>query len=84
MRTSCPIQSIANDKLVLDFFSMFSRFECGLKRAGFVKKGPYGSAGTDWEKFGNAVDGQLITASAAPFIGAKNYLLQEPPKLQKI
>jgi hypothetical protein len=32
------IQSIAgDDKLVFDFFENFSRFECALKRARFVK-----------------------------------------------
>ena len=42
---SHSIQSIAgDDMLVLDFFAKFSRFECALKRAGFVKRGAAGAS----------------------------------------
>ena len=54
------IQSIAgDDKLVFEFFATFSRFECALKRAGFVKRGPCGSASPDWEEFAKSLNGKL-------------------------
>ena len=37
-----------DDMLLLNFFAKFSRFECALKRAVFVKKGAGGSASPAW------------------------------------
>ena len=48
-----------DDKLVFEFFATFSRFECALKRAGFVKRGPCGSASPDWEEFAKSLNGKL-------------------------
>jgi hypothetical protein len=84
MAASSPIRSITGDeKLVLDFFATFSRFECGLKRAGFVREGVHGSASPDWKAFANAIDEQLTAATDAAFTSAKDFLLREPPQLQK-
>lgn len=77
-------QSIAGDTpLVLDFFETFSRFECGLKRAGFVKAGAYGSASPKWDAFADAIEGCLTASTNTDFTNAKIYLLEQPPQLQK-
>jgi hypothetical protein len=84
MAVSSPIQSIAGDeKLALDFFETFSRFECGLMRAGFVKRGVYDSASPKWGAFADAIDGELTASTDTDFTNAKTYLLGQPPQLQK-
>jgi hypothetical protein len=77
------IQSIArDDKLVFDFFENFSRFECALKRAGFVKEGPWGSASPAWKEFANTLNGKLAAITDADFISAKSFLFEKPPEKQ--
>jgi len=77
------IQSIAgDDELVLDFFVDFSRFECALKRAGFVKPGSSGSASPDWNRFAAMLSAKLSLITDAEFTHAKRFLLLEPPRKQ--
>jgi hypothetical protein len=79
------IQAIAGDeKLVFDFFTQFSRFECALKRAGFVKgsRPDGGYAKPDWETFANELDGTLAAVTDIDFIAAKSFLLRKPPDKQ--
>lgn len=85
MTGSAPIRSIAgDDKLVFEFFVMFSRFECGLIRAGFVRKGSsYGSAAPDWKAFSKAISSHLASCSDGPYTKAKDFLLKNPPQQQK-
>lgn len=47
MKTELPEASAPAVKL----FACFSRFEFALKESGYVKKGKYGGAEPDWDKF---------------------------------
>jgi hypothetical protein len=79
------IQAIAGDeKLVFDFFAQFSRFECALKRSGFVKgsRRDGGYARPDWKTFANELDESLAAVTDIDFIAAKSFLLQKPPQKQ--
>lgn len=80
------IQSIAGDdgELVLEFFASFSRFECALKRARFVKEGPYGCAIPDWNKFADKHEGRFVGIADQDFEKARSYLLAAPPQEQKV
>jgi hypothetical protein len=71
-----------DDKLVFEFFATFSRFECALKRAGFVKEGLWGSASPAWKEFANTLNGKLAAITDADFITAKSFLLEKPPEKQ--
>jgi hypothetical protein len=72
----------ANEGVVLEFFVTFSRFECALKRARFVKGDKHGNAHPDWEKFVRKVARRLGEITGGEFIKAKSYLLQNPPLKQ--
>jgi hypothetical protein len=69
---------------VLKFFVTFSRFECALKRAHFVKEGPYGSATANWDDFARKLNGRLVSIKDKDFTEAKSYLLTAPPRKQKV
>ncbi len=66
------------DQLVWQFFVTFSRFECALKRAGFVREGRHRSAGPDWDKFADSLHGRLVASQNADFLKAKTFLLTAP------
>jgi hypothetical protein len=79
------IQSLTggNDEIVLQFFANFSRFECALKRAGFVKGDRNDNALPDWCRFAKErLDARLADISDKEFIKATSYLLQKPPRKQ--
>jgi hypothetical protein len=71
-------------KLVLKFFVTFSRFECALKRAHFVKGDGNGNASPCWNGFADKVDGRLVAITDKDFIEARSYLLNAPPCKQKV
>lgn len=76
---------MANDGQVIDFFAAFSRFECALKRSGFVKGDRYRNANADWEKFAAQVlDARLEKEISPAFTKAKDYLMQKPPNKQVV
>jgi hypothetical protein len=83
-RNLIPSLTEGNGELVLEFFATFSRFECALKRAHFVKEGAHGSANPDWTKFADKLDGQLVAIADPDFIEARSYLLTSPPQTQKV
>jgi hypothetical protein len=80
------LKSIAGDeKLVLDFFVSFSRFEYALKRSGFVKgAGPSRPPGATpaWDTFGRAIDAHLSEYGEPTYAQAKAFLLASPPQKQ--
>ncbi len=73
-----------NDKLVLEFFVVFSRFECALKRAKFVKGDKYGNALPDWKLFADKLNGRFTSITNRDFTVAQSHLLQKPPQKQEV
>ncbi len=71
-------------ELVLSFFVSFSRFECALKRAHFVKEGAYGNAHADWSDFVDKLNGRLGAITDKDFREARSYLLDTSPCKQKV
>ncbi len=73
--------------LTFQFFAMFSRFECALKRAGFIVKGPKdvksrNDARADWDRY---------AARFAEFVGEDgristvgSQLMSQPPRRQVV
>jgi hypothetical protein len=84
MSTQTPfIHGIAGDAvLVCDFFVEFSRFECALKKAGFVMSGSYGNASPAWDEFADTFSEKLDAVKDEEFASAKLFLFQEPPRKQ--
>lgn len=77
--------SLARD-LLLDFFAMFSAFECALKRNGFLRKTEEGAiAEPNWDKFASSIrdtfPGQSTARSDALHV---EYLKKKPPKKQVV
>jgi len=68
-------------QLVLNFFACFSRFECALKRSGFVKKNKE-EATPDWDTYSNGLPGSFSTEGDEAFLGAIAYLREFPPRRQ--
>ncbi len=67
-------------KMTIEFFAVFSRFECALKRAGFLKRGRKDAAEADWDKFAQELDGR----SGNRFLDRvpDSELRKKPPKRQ--
>lgn len=79
------MRSLTGDdsELVLQFFVTFSRFECALKRARFVRGDGYNNALPDWPKFANEKGNALLEDTTdMEFIEARAFLLREPPRKQ--
>src|SRR5204862_4830126 len=62
----------------------FSRFECAMKRSGFLKSDRFGGAKPDWTKFSASLGGHLSTSSDPKFQAARVNLLSAPPKRQVV
>jgi hypothetical protein len=71
-----------DDVLVQSFFEMFSRFECALKKAGFVKGDPNGSAIPAWNDFADMLSEKLDAVKDEEFASATSFLLKQPPRKQ--
>jgi hypothetical protein len=75
------ILALVEDKdLIFRFFAVFSRFECALKRGGFLKKQERAEA--DWDSYVNQLRGQFATVKAPVFKTACDYLTSKPPDKQ--
>ena len=69
-------------ELVFKFFGVFSRFECALKRASFLKTQE--KAEVDWDKYANSIPGRFATVSEQGFKRACDFLEKEPPRTQVV
>jgi hypothetical protein len=79
------ILQIATDReIVFKFFAVFSRFECAMKRAGFLHGDRFGNAKPDWTRFSASFGGHLSTSSDPVFQAARANLLGAPPKRQVV
>jgi hypothetical protein len=67
-----------HDKLLLDFFKSFARFEYALKASGHLRAGRNDAAEADWQ----AVVAALRDGSRAPVVAKAGILLTEPPRRQ--
>ena len=72
-----------NKDLVLEFFWIFSVFECALKREHFLKhKEDDAPAEANWIEFANRIRGKLGTAPDRSFVGGVARLRQLAPRKQ--
>jgi len=69
---------------VLDFFWMFSAFECAMKREGFLRRGHKDAAEPDWEKFGKSIQGRFREVRVNGFPEAVRALMKVSPHRQVI
>jgi len=73
----------ANTDVVLTFFAQFSKFEKGLKRAGFTKMGPGArNIRPDWERFARHIEKRFDPESRPELQGAIAYILDRPIRRQ--
>jgi len=76
------IRHLADDQeLVFAFLVVFSRFECALKRSGYLKHDD-GPAEPNWDTFANTLKGRLGSIAEPKFIEASRFLLAKPPETQ--
>ncbi|WP_063914674.1 hypothetical protein [Pseudomonas sp. p21] len=67
-------------KLAIDFFIVFSRFECALKRSGTYAFSDRGRASADWDRFARDLGDDFLRRVAAQ--GVAHELINCPPKRQ--
>lgn len=67
-------------KLAIDFFIVFSRFECALKRSGTYAFSDRGRASADWDRFARNLGDDFLRRVAAQ--GVAHELINRPPKRQ--
>jgi hypothetical protein len=67
-------------KLAVDFFVVFSRFECALKRSGKYAKGNKDGVDADWDRFAQDLGPQFLGDVIAH--GVAPVLVENPPKKQ--
>ncbi|MBX3570467.1 MAG: hypothetical protein KF914_20575 [Rhizobiaceae bacterium] len=67
-------------KLAVDFFVVFSRFECALKRSGTYARGNELGVDPDWDKLAKDLGTDFFTDVKAKDIAS--VLIGEPPKKQ--
>jgi len=69
-------------KLAFDFFIVFSRFECALKRSGIYAFSDRGKASADWDRFARDLGEEFLCRVVAQ--GEATELINRPPKRQVI
>ncbi len=69
-------------KLVLAFFTVFSRFEYALKTSGLVAEGRHREAAPDWNAFATELRGRFAAVHDKRFANACAYLRGAPPRRQ--
>src|ERR1700722_20111939 len=83
MRASLEAIAGGTGDLVIEFFVVFSRFECALKRAGFIKAANHDNAFANWDDFAKKrLDELLPSMEDLEFNRAKSYLIDHPPRKQ--
>ena len=74
----------ALDRLALELFLTFARFEYALKAAGFCERRRDDRASADWTTFAQSVSDLLNNPPAPDLQEAIKYIVDEPPKKQII
>lgn len=67
-------------KLAVDFFVVFSRFECAMKRSGTYARGDETGVDPDWDKLAKDLGAAFFADVQAK--GVAHVLIGEPPKKQ--
>lgn len=67
-------------KLAIDFFVVFSRFECALKRSGTYAIGDVDGVSPDWDKFAQDLGPRFLSDVLA--LNIAPVLIANPPKKQ--
>ena len=75
------VAALEND-LVFRFLAVFSRFECALKRAHFLKNTRH--AKPDWDKYANELRGFFANVADEDFQKAVEFLRSRPPQTQVV
>jgi hypothetical protein len=70
------------DRLSMDLFRVFARFEYALKATGYHNA--EGDAKPDWEAFANSIDIDIENPTRSELSEAINYIYNHPPKKQII
>jgi len=72
------------DKLALDFFKLFARYEFALKDMGYVYAGRNNEANTDWDRFANDIGRLLFDEKDERVCTSLDYMLTNPPMKQVV
>ena len=72
-----------NADLVFLFFAFFSRFECALKRPGFLRE-TNGRAEPDWDNYANSLRDRFADVDDQAFQDAVAFLVKAPPQRQVV
>jgi len=75
--------TIEGQTLMLDFFTIFSRFECALKTANF-SSGDLDKVSANWDTFIASIRPAFDKNNNAQLYQAVDYLIQNPPRIQMI
>lgn len=75
------MQYYENEKLVMEFFVLFSRFEYALKRSGFVK-GKSNYVKVDRNEFARSIKNKFDPEDNKALRNAVEYISKNPPKKQ--
>jgi hypothetical protein len=79
-----PFEHLQIDRdLVCEFFGWFARFEYTLKETGFCKAGRNGNAEPNWRCLGEKIGRDLADCKDQNVVGAIQYLVNDPPQVQK-
>ena len=75
--------NIEGRTLMLDFFIIFSRFECALKTSGF-SAGDADKVSANWDTFVTSIRPTFNKDKNVELLQAVNYLIQHPPRIQMV
>lgn len=75
--------TIKGQRLIIEFFIIFSRFECALKASGFHNENN-GRVTANWDTFVASIREEFDSERTDTLKSAVDYLTQHPPKVQAI
>jgi hypothetical protein len=64
---------------VFHFLAIFARYECALKRSGFVRRGSHGEADADWNTYADHISTRLARLTSPRYVTARDRILEKPP-----
>lgn len=82
--TDSAAMDLLGRDVVFEFYWRFSRFECELKRGGFLRSGRNNSAQPDWDRFGASVRGRFDSLGDGPSTRAIAELELASPRRQTV
>ncbi|WP_341532283.1 hypothetical protein WKK05_41250 (plasmid) [Nostoc sp. UHCC 0302] len=70
-----------DERIIIDFFAVFSRFEYSLKRAGYLQENKFGVS-ADWDKFATDLSSCFEKYQSQQLKQAVEYFIKYPPQKQ--